>query len=310
MKIGFFGTPDIGAHCLKELAQVFDVLFAVTGEDKPAGRHLHPRPSPVKETAIDLGIPVLQPAKLRDAEFIEQIRSFPADLYVVVAYGKIIPRDIFDHPPHKTINLHPSLLPRYRGAAPIEWALISGEKETGVTVQLINERLDEGDILSRRTIPVTESMTAGELYRLVLPLGAELLIDTIRRMESGDFTPEKQKDDDAFYCGKIDRALARVDWEKPAGEIHNLVRGLNPRPVAWTEFRGGNTRLWRTALPDFALDEIITPGELRVHAKKHLLAGTGDGTLEILELQPENKKAMDGAAFINGYRLAPGEKLR
>jgi methionyl-tRNA formyltransferase len=210
---------------------------------------------------------------------------------------------------HKTINLHPSLLPRYRGAAPIEWALISGEKETGVTVQLINERLDEGDILSRRTIPVTESMTAGELYRLVLPLGAELLIDTIRRLESGDIAPEKQKDADAFYCGKIDRALARVDWEKPAREIHNLVRGLNPRPVAWTEFRGGNTRLWRTALPDFALDEIIAPGELRVHAKKRLLAGTGDGALEILELQPENKKAMDGAAFINGYRLTPGERL-
>jgi len=151
MKIGFFGTPDIGAFCLRELARRFEVLFTVTGEDKPAGRHRHLQASPVKVSALELGVPVLQPAKLRDEGFIAELKKYPADAYVIVAYGKIIPREIFDHPPLKTINLHPSLLPKYRGAAPVEWALMRGEMETGITVQLINERLDEGDILAQKT---------------------------------------------------------------------------------------------------------------------------------------------------------------
>ena len=309
MKIGFFGTPEIGAFCLKELARQFEVLFAVTGEDKPAGRHRHLQASPVKVAALELGVPVLQPAKLRDEGFIAELRKYPADAYVIVAYGKIIPREIFDHPPLKTINLHPSLLPKYRGAAPVEWALMRGETETGITVQLINERLDEGDILVQKTIAVGSGMTAGELYDIVLPEGAALLADTLRRMAAGDITPRKQREDEALYCGKIDRELARVDWAKRAAEIHNLVRGLNPKPVAWTEFRGKTVHLWKMALPADTAGIELVPGELRVHAKKRLLAGTGDGVIEILSIQPETKKAMDGLSFINGYRLQAGERL-
>jgi len=309
MKIGFFGTPDIGAFCLRELARNFDVLFAVTGEDKPAGRHRHLQAPPVKEAAAELGIPVLQPGKLRDEAFIAGLKGYPADLYVVVAYGKIIPREIFDHPHLKTINLHPSLLPKYRGAAPVEWALMGGETVTGVTVQLINEKLDAGDILASSKIDVGRDMTAGELYDIVLPKGAALLVETVRRMGEGDIVPVKQDESESTYCGKIDKDLARVEWTKPAPDIHNLVRGLNPKPVAWTEFRGKNVRLWRTNLPDDAGDIVLEPGELRVHGKKRLLAGTGRGAVEITGIQPETKKVMDGLSFINGYRLQAGEKL-
>lgn len=309
MKIGFFGTPDIGAFCLRELARQFEVLFAVTGEDKPAGRHRHLQASPVKQAALELGVPVLQPAKLRDEGFIAELRKYPADAYVIVAYGKIIPREIFDHPPLKTINLHPSLLPKYRGAAPVEWALMRGETVTGITVQLINERLDAGDILAQKTIAVGSGMTAGELYDIVLPEGAALLGETLRRMAAGDIIPQKQNEENALYCGKIDRELARVDWTKPAEEIHNLVRGLNPKPGAWTEFRGKHVHIWKTALPADAGGMELVPGELRVHARKRLLAGTGSGVVEILSIQPETKKAMDGLSFINGYRLQEGERL-
>ncbi len=309
MKIGFFGTPDIGAFCLRALAREFEVLFAMTGEDKPAGRHRHLQASPVKQAALELGVPVLQPAKLRDEGFIGDLKKYPADAYVIVAYGKIIPREIFDHPPLKTINLHPSLLPKYRGAAPVEWALMRGETETGITVQLINERLDEGDILAQKAIAVGSCMTAGELYDIVLPEGAALLADTLRLMAAGDITPRKQREDEALYCGKIDRDLARIDWTKRAMDIHNLVRGLNPKPVAWTEFRGKTVHLWKTVLPADTSGIELAPGELRVHARKRLLAGTGDGVIEILSIQPETKKAMDGLSFINGYRLQAGERL-
>jgi methionyl-tRNA formyltransferase len=309
MKIGFFGTPDIGAFCLRELARGFEVLFAVTGEDKPAGRHRHLQASPVKEAALELGIPVLQPAKLRDAAFVAGLKEYSADAYVVVAYGRLIPREIFDHPPLKTVNLHPSLLPRYRGAAPVEWALMLGEEQTGITVQVINEKLDAGDILAQEVIGVGRDTTAGALYDIVLPRGAALLADTLRRMEAGDITPLKQNEADATYCGKIDRDLARVDWARPAAEIHNLVRGLNPKPVAWTEFRGKNMRLWATSLPGDAAGIVLAPGELHVHNRKRLLAGAGGGVVEILGIQPETKKAMDGLSFINGYRIQAGERL-
>lgn len=309
MKIGFFGTPDIGAYCLRELAREFEILFAVTGEDKPAGRHRHLQASPVKEAAREMGVPVLQPAKLRDAEFIDALKKFPADVYVVVAYGKIIPREIFDHPPLKTINLHPSLLPKYRGAAPVEWAIMRGETETGITVQLINEKLDAGDILAQEKLDVGRDMNAGALYDIVLPRGAALLGDTLRRMDAGGIIPLKQNEEESTYCGKIDKDLARVDWTKPAAEIHNLVRGLNPKPVAWTEFRGKNMRIWATALPGDAAGVELAPGEILVHAKKRLLAGAGGGAVEILSIQPETKKAMDGLSFINGHRLQAGERL-
>lgn len=307
MKIGFFGTPEIGAYCMQALCGEFEVLFAVAGPDKKSGRNREVHFGPVKEAAMARGIPVLQPDKLRDSSFQNELKSFGADIYVVVAYGKIIPREVFDYPRYKTINLHPSLLPKYRGAAPIQWALVHGEKETGITVQCINEELDAGDILMQEKFSVDEAMTADDLYRAVLPAGADLLIRTVRGLGDGSVAPRTQDHGSASYCGKIDRDTACINWALPAWDIHNLVRGFNPKPVAWTEFRGMNMRVWKTSRFNNSENLTLQPGEVRAFRKKQLVAGTGDGILEILSIQPENKKAMDGRAFINGYRLAEGE---
>jgi methionyl-tRNA formyltransferase len=307
MIIGFFGTPEIGSYCLRELAKEFAICFAVTGEDKPAGRNRILTPPPVKRTAQELNIPVLQPSSLRDENFVNQLSSFGADLFVVVAYGKLIPRAVFDLPKFKTINLHPSLLPKYRGAAPIEWAIINGETETGVTVQLINEKLDAGDVLSQEKIAIQNDMTAGELYEIIMPAGASLIASTIRRIEKGDIIPKKQNDDEAAYCGKINRETSKIDWGKSGNAIRNLIRGMNPKPVAWTIFRGKIMRVWTASA--FEGDARLSPGEIRVFEKKRLLVGTGSFPLEIANIQPETKKPMKGADFINGYRIKEGERF-
>ncbi len=308
MKVGFFGTPEIASRMLEALAGRHDVLFAVTGEDKARGRHRHLQPPPAKETALDKNIDVIQPKSLRDEPFIDTIKNYGADAFVVVAYGKIIPSTVFNLPRHGTVNLHPSLLPKYRGAAPIEWALINGEAETGVTVQRINEDLDAGDVILQETIALDETMTAADLYERVIPLGAELLLMAMDLFEVGKAEPRPQDHEKATYCGKLERDTARIDWNRPAEEIHNLVRGLNPKPVAWTTFREKNIRIWRT-LPFDGDHPVPQPGELAVHGKKRLLSGAVDGALEIITLQPETKKTMDGQAFINGHRIAPGDRF-
>ncbi len=305
MKIGFFGTPEIGAYCIEELAREFEVLFAVTGEDKPVGRHQRIQSPPVSRKAQELGIPVLQPSLLRDESFIKQIAAFEADLFVVVAYGKIIPGEVFELPKYKTINLHPSLLPKYRGAAPIEWAIINGENETGITVQRINEKLDAGDVLAQERIVIGRDMTAGDLYELIKPAGSSFLVKTIREIERSEIFPRKQNESEATYCGKIDRETSKIEWGKSAVVIRNLIRGMNPKPVAWTMFRGKIIRIWAAEVFEGAV--ALGTGELGVHQKKRLLVGTGCGILEIVEIQPETKKPMKGADFINGYRIKEGE---
>lgn len=307
MKIGFFGTPDIASFCLAALAGKHEILFAVTAEDKPSGRDMKIHFSPVKKFAIENNIPVHQPANLKDDEFISELKKYSAEIYVVVAYGKIIPEAVYNHPAFKTINLHPSLLPELRGAAPIQWALINGKNRTGVTVQKINERLDSGDIILQRDIDLDASINAGELYTLVLPIGAELLLDSIETLASGKALLKKQIEADATYCGKIDKKTACIDWNKSALEIHNLVRGLNPKPGAWTNFRGKNFKIWKTALRDDLPDLFLKPGETFCHLKKRLIIGTGNGTIEIIESQQETKKIMDSVSFLNGCRLASGE---
>lgn len=309
MKVGFFGTPGIASYVLEQLCCRYQVVFLVSPEDKRCGRDLKFRNCAAKETAICHDVPVLQPKSLKDPEFAETLKTFGADIFVVVAYGKLIPASIFNIPPCGTINLHPSLLPKYRGAAPVQWALMNGETVTGVTVQMINEELDAGDIVLSREIAIDENMTAGELYELVLPMGAELIAGAVELLCSGQTGALKKQDHtQATHCGKIDNETARIDWNKSAASIHNLVRGLNPKPVAWTTFRGKHVKVWETRI--FREDQAAPgPGELVVHHKKRLLTGTGDGILELVSLQPETKKRMDALAFINGYRLTPSERL-
>ena len=303
IKIGFFGTPDIASYSLEKLCEKFEIAFLVSPEDKECGRNRGVQSCAAKETACCMDIPVLQPASLKDPEFLKAIESFNADIFVVVAYGKLIPESVFNAPRLGTINLHPSLLPKYRGAAPVQWALINGEKMSGITVQMINKELDAGDIVLQESFPLDSNVTAGELYEKILPMGADLLIRTVELLASGKAEKIKQNHDEATYCGKIDRLTACIDWQNDAWSIHNLVRGLNPKPAAWTTFRGKNIKIWKTALFNEETDYVPGPGELFRFQKKRLLAGTGKGILEILEIQPENRKIMDGAAFINGQRI-------
>lgn len=305
MKIGFFGTPEIASYCLNRLLGEYEVVFVVTGEDKPSGRNRKIRFSPVKELAVENGIKVLQTSNLLDPEFVREIKDKAADIFVVVAFGKIIPSGIFNYPPLKTINLHPSLLPGYRGAAPIQWVLINGEKETGVTVQIVSDKLDAGDIVLQRKIPLDIDMTASELYDIILPQGAELLVEAIQSLSSGRAELKQQDENNATYYSKIDKELALINWNRTSLEIHNLVRGLNPKPASYTAFRGKNVKIWKTLLFESIESAGVIksrPGHISVYKKKRLLAGTGDGCLEIISIQPENKRVMDGLSFINGYR--------
>ncbi len=308
MNIGFFGTPDLAARVLAGLTEDHRVTFAVTAEDKRAGRNRELQFCPAKSEAIRLGIPVLQPASLKEPSFLDGIGAFEADAYVVVAYGSLIPRSVFGRPPLGTLNLHPSLLPLYRGAAPIQWCLINGETETGITVQLINEKLDAGDIVVQEKLPVGPDTTAGDLLEIASASGTGLIGRALDLLASGA-APVKQDDSRATYCGKIERDTAMIDWSRKHFEIHNLVRGLNPKPVAFSHFRGEQVRIWRTApvYGDVPADPV--PGGLIRWQKRRLLAGTGDGFIEVLDLQPANKKVMDAGAFINGYRLAPEDRF-
>ncbi len=309
MKIGFFGTPEISGRCLDELLEEHEVLFVVTAEDKPCGRNRKIKFCPVKDLALCREIDVLQPCDLSDPDFIEVLKSYHADIFVVVAYGLMIPEEVFTLPPLKSINLHPSLLPRYRGAAPVQWALINGEKETGVTVQMISGRMDAGDIVVRERIPIDEAWTAEDLYNHVIGISGALLNRAIVSLAEGSVVPVKQDESEASYCEKIGRETAHIDWSLGSEDIRNLVRGLNPKPVAWTTFRGKNMKIWTVSLlkEETALE--LKPGQLGKFMKKRLAAGTGSGLLEITGIQPENKKLMDGLSFLNGYRIGESEEF-
>lgn len=305
MKIGFFGTPEIGAYCLEKLKERHEVVFAAAPKDKPSGRSRHTAFAPVKAKAIEYEIPMLQPDKLTASDF----KGFGADIFVVVAYGKLIPAEVFNLPPLGTVNLHPSLLPKYRGAAPIQWALINGERETGISVQLINEKLDAGDIIIQKRVNIDENINAEELYGLIIPQGAELLLEAVELLAAGRASRKKQNEEEATFCGKITRYTAKVDWLDSASNIHNLIRGLFPKPAAWTEFKGSEIKLLKAAPFPLKFSHSLEAGELCIYEKKRLIAGTGAGLLELLELRPETKKTMSAADFINGYRLSNGSRL-
>jgi methionyl-tRNA formyltransferase len=309
MKIGFFGTPEVAARCLAGLAGEHEIRFVVTAPDKEAGRNLHIRYCPAKKEALRIGLSVLQPGSLKEPGFFEAILKYDADIFVVVAYGNLIPRFVFDHPPLKTVNLHPSLLPKYRGAAPIQWALIHGETETGITVQLINEKLDAGDIIVQEVVPLDADQTSADLWEVIYSKGPHLLNRAITGLASGHLRPVPQDESRATYCGKIDRAIAMIDWGKSSREIHNLVRGLNPKPVAFTMFRGEQIKIWKTVPADGDLPKGAGEGAIVRHQKKRLLAETGSGFLEILSIQPANRKVMDGLSFINGYRITESDRF-
>jgi len=304
MRIVFMGTADFGIPTLRILHEKHDVAAVVTGPDKPQGRGRVLRPTPVKTAAVELGIPVLSPESLKDPSFVGRLGDIGADLFFVVAF-RILPREVFTIPPEGTVNLHGSLLPDYRGAAPINWAVINGDERTGLTTFFIDENIDTGDIILQTTVEIGPDETAGELYERMKELGAGLSLRTVELIESGKAFPKRQPVSSARPAPKLRKEDGRIDWGRDAASIHNQVRGMNPFPGAFTDWEGGPLKIHRTKLID--RDSPGTPGLVTgASPRRGLTVSCGRGELEIIELQPPGKKAMDGASFVRGYRVKEG----
>ncbi|MDZ7285125.1 MAG: methionyl-tRNA formyltransferase [candidate division KSB1 bacterium] len=309
LKVVFMGTPAFAVPSLEKLLeQRVPVVAVVTGEDKRAGRGQQLRPSAVKQCALAHGLTVLQPARLDDPGLVDSLQRLRADVFVVVAF-RILPPQVFRIPPRGTINIHAALLPKYRGAAPMQWAIINGETETGVTTFLINENVDAGQVLLQRRTPIGPEETLGELHDRLSQLGAELLLETLQQMQQGTLVPQPQVGE-ATPAPKITDALAEIDWQRPAVAICNLVRGLSPVPGAFTRWQGKILKILRSRVVP-ARSGDLTPGSVHhVDARSgELLVATGAGVLAVTELQLAGRRAMKTAEFLLGHRLMAGEKL-
>jgi methionyl-tRNA formyltransferase len=308
MRSVFLGAPAFALPSLEKLARSHHTVAAVvTHPDRPLGRGLKPEPTPVKRQAQKLGLPVFTPAKLEAPDFLEEMRRMQSDLMVVVAF-RFLPEALYTIPPQGAINLHASLLPKYRGAAPIQWALIQGAEVTGLTTFFINRTLDQGDLLLQREVAIAPDDNFGSLSARMAEQGAELLLETIEGIEAGTLAPKKQDDSQATRAPKITKEICVIDWSRSAAKIHNLVRGLAPEPGAVTFFRGKRLKILRTRVTP--AKEVGSAGAiLRADPKQGLLVATPGGCLELLEVQPEGKSPISGPEFVRGYRPRTGEKL-
>ena len=301
-RVVFMGTPEFAVPCLSMLAQQTELLAVVTQPDKPRGRGQKLVPSPVKAKAIALGVPVLQPARVKTPEFAAQLAALAPDLMVVVAYGKILSQELLDIPKYGCINVHASLLPRYRGAAPMQWCVINGEKETGVTTMRMDAGLDTGDILLQRRFPLGEDTTLEEVHDGLMTLGAALLQETLEKLSEGTLvrTPQQGPSE---YAPMLTKETGHIDWRQPAASIHNLVRGLDSWPGAYTYLGDKKYKIWRTKKTGAPTKE--APGTIRgADRKSGLRVAAGDEALEIVELQAPGKKRMKARDYLNGHGLA------
>jgi methionyl-tRNA formyltransferase len=307
MRIVFMGTPEFAVPTLERVVEAgHRVLLVLTQPDRPKGRGGHVAQSPVKEAALRLGLPVSQPERVRRPEVVELLRALDTDAMVVVGYGQIIPQSIIDLPRHGIINVHASLLPRYRGAAPIQWAVANGEVTTGVTTMRINAGLDTGDILLKYETAIGPEEDALALGARLAVAGADLLVETLGALEAGTVQPIPQNDADATLAPILKKDDGLVDWSAPATAIFNRARGFLPWPGSWTWFRGQVFHIWKARLAEAGAGEC---GALMVD-RKRLLAQCGAGTrLELLEVQQEGRKRMSGEAFLNGLHLGDNDIL-
>ena len=307
MKLIFCGTPRFAVPTLEKLVgSGFEVRLVVTQPDKPRGRGLELAPSPVKSRALELGVPVVQPDKIKNnEEFRTQLAALQPEAIVVVGYGRIIPSWMIDLPRLGNINLHASLLPKYRGAAPIQWAIAMGETVTGVTTMRIDAGLDTGDILLQREIPIAAEDTAETLAPRLAAIGADLMVETLPGLAAGTIQPHPQDHSRATLAPILKREDGLIDFQRPAAEIVNRLRGFQPWPGAFTIFRGKQLQVWAAQ----AAASTLAPGEIKVEGD-HLLVGCGANTaLELLEVQPEGKKRMAAGDFVHGYRPRAGERF-
>ncbi|MCI6911495.1 MAG: methionyl-tRNA formyltransferase [Veillonellaceae bacterium] len=305
LKTIFMGTPDFAVPCLEVLQAKTEVLAVITQPDRPKGRGHNLQASPVKQKALEYNLPVLQPEKIKTEEFTAELERLQPDLIVVVAFGQILSQRILDIPPLGCVNVHASLLPRYRGAAPIHWSIINGEKETGVTTMLMDAGLDTGDMLLKDKVTITEEMTTEELHDQLMAMGGKLLAETIDGLANGTITPEKQDDSISNYAGMLNKETGHIDWSKSAVEIHNLIRGLNSWPVAWSMKDGKNYKFWRTKVENRNSDK--APGTVVELRKNSFCLATGEGLLEVLEIQPPSKKRMSAGDLLRGHGVAVGD---
>ena len=303
MKIIFMGTPDFSVGTLEALiAAGHEITLVVSQPDKPKGRGHELQPTPVKE-ALKHGLPVYQPKKVRDPEVIGKLRETEADVIVVIAFGQIIPKAILEMKQYGCINVHASLLPKYRGAAPIQWAVIDGEKESGVTTMMMDVGLDTGDMLEQKAIPLDEKETGGSLFDKLSALGGSMILSTLKGLEDGTITRTPQGESETSYAKMLTKEMGHIDWTKDAASIERLVRGLNPWPSAYTSYAGKTMKIWAADVADLPGER--TPGKIHV-TKNQLFVETGDGVLDVKELQLEGKKRMDTASFLRGFQMEDG----
>ena len=309
MRILFMGTPDFAVASLAALLeQGHEVCGVFTQPDKPKNRGMKLQASPVKEFALAHEIPVFQPVKMRDGEAMGYICDLKPELIVVAAYGRILPDDILDYPAYGCINVHSSLLPRYRGAAPINWAILNGDKTTGVTIMHMAAALDAGDIILQEETAIGPDETAPQLFDRLAALGGKLLVEAVDQIAAGTATRTPQEEAQVTYASMLDRSLSPMDWTKPAQVLHDQVRGLLPWPCATAEFGGVRCKVFTTAVLDAPTD--LGPGTVAEAGKAGIVMACGSGTLlQVKELQPDGKKRMAAADFLRGHPLTAGETL-
>ena len=305
MKVVYMGTPDFAVGALESIIEAgHEVVLVVTQPDKPKGRGKEMQMTPVKKRAIAHDIPVFQPVKIKEREAVEYLKTFEADIFVVAAFGQILSSEILHMPKYGCVNIHASLLPMYRGAAPIQAVILNKEKETGVTIMQMDEGLDTGDMLMKESIPIAADETGESLHDKLSELGAEMIVKALVAIEEGSLTPVPQGDGKTCYASMLKKELGHIDWNKSADDIEHLVRGLYPWPGTFTFLNGKMMKICAVALSDCPVSG--KPGELCEVTKDSLIVNTGEGTLEIKELQPEGKKRMTVHDFLLGNKLEKG----
>jgi methionyl-tRNA formyltransferase len=308
LNIVFMGTPDFALTSLDKLIKKGYIISTVISQpDRPKGRGKKVQPPPVKERALQAGINVQQPERVKDPEFIEALKNLRPDIIIVVAYGQILPEEIIKLPGLGCINVHASLLPKYRGAAPINWCIINGEKKTGVTTMYMDRGMDTGDILMQRETEIKDDETAGQLHDRLALLGAELLIETLGGIERGSVARKAQDHSEATYAPQLNRETGRVDWNNEAQSIYNLVRGTNPRPGCYTQYRQQRMKLWGARVLD--RNSTGTPGEITEVSAEGLAVQTGRGTLLLTEIQMPSSRRMTVDEYLRGNLMETGYVL-
>lgn len=312
MRVLFMGTPDFAVETLQVLIDSeHEVVGVVTQPDKPKGRGSKVQFSPVKEAALEAGIPVFQPNRVRDGAFIEQLRSILPDVIVVVAFGQLLTKEILDLPRYGCLNVHASLLPKLRGAAPIQWSVIDGDKESGVTIQQMDEGLDTGDILLVEKYTLDKKETGGSLFDKLAKLGGPMILKVLKMAEEGTLQPQKQDDAQHTYAKRLSKATGQMDFTKPADELERLIRGLNPWPSAFCFLEGKMLKIWEADVIEAdAKAQNAEAGTIVAVAKDSFDIKTGDGILRVYEVQLEGKKRMRCDAFLRGFSLEEGQQLK